>query len=195
VGHQPALPRAAAAPPVNEQPTRRAILADITCDSDGKIDRFIDLRDVKRTLELHPLRPNEPYYLGFFLVGAYQEILGDMHNLFGDPNIVHVDLDENGRPRITHVVRGDRTEEVLSYVEYFEQDVLARLRRHIERSLEEGRMTFEESALLQRAATRPGGTAELHLPLRAEAGATGRGVPLVVRRARPAALPRLARAR
>ena len=134
----------------NEQPTRRAILADITCDSDGKIDRFCDLKDVKRTLELHPLRPNDPYYIGFFLVGAYQEILGDMHNLFGDPNIVHVDLDESGRPRITHVVRGDRTQEVLSYVEYFEQDLLARVRRHIERSLEEGRMSFEESALLQR---------------------------------------------
>ncbi|MBI5434581.1 MAG: biosynthetic arginine decarboxylase [Planctomycetes bacterium] len=135
---------------LNEQPTRHAVLADITCDSDGKVDRFIDLRDVKRTLELHPLRANEPYYVGFFLVGAYQEILGDMHNLFGDPNIVHVDVDEQGRPRLTHVVRGDRTEEVLSYVEYFEQDVLTRLRRHIERSLEEGRMTFEESARLQR---------------------------------------------
>jgi len=134
----------------NEQPTRRAILADITCDSDGKIDRFCDLKDVKRTLELHPLKPNEPYYLAFFLVGAYQEILGDMHNLFGDPNIVHVDLDESGKPRITHVVRGDRTEEVLSYVEYFEQDVLARLRRHIERSLDEGRMSLEESAALQK---------------------------------------------
>jgi arginine decarboxylase len=135
---------------LNEQPTRRAILADITCDSDGKIDRFCDLRDVKRTLELHPLRPKDAYYIGFFLVGAYQEILGDMHNLFGDPNIVHVDLDETGRPRITHVVRGDRTQEVLSYVEYFEPDLLARLRRHIERSLEEGRMALEESALLQR---------------------------------------------
>ncbi len=134
----------------NEQPMRRAILADITCDSDGKIDRFCDLKDVKRTLELHPLRANEPYYLGFFLVGAYQEILGDMHNLFGDPNIVHVDLDETGKPRITHVVRGDRTEEVLSYVEYFEQDVLVRLRRHIERSLDEGRMSLEESAALQK---------------------------------------------
>jgi arginine decarboxylase len=134
----------------NEQPVRRGVIADITCDSDGKIDRFIDLRDVKRTLELHALKPGEPYYLGFFLIGAYQEILGDMHNLFGDPNIVHVDLDEQGRPRLTHVVRGDRTQEVLSYVEYFEQDLLARLRRHIERSLEEGQMTYEESALLQR---------------------------------------------
>ena len=92
----------------NEQPTRHAVLADITCDSDGKIDRFIDLRDVKRTLELHPLTPGEPYYLGFFLVGAYQEILGDMHNLFGDTNVVHVDLDEHGPPALTHVVRGDR---------------------------------------------------------------------------------------
>jgi arginine decarboxylase len=135
---------------LNEQPQRRAVLADITCDSDGKIDRFIDLRDVKRTLELHPLRPGEPYHLGFFLVGAYQEILGDMHNLFGDPNIVHVDLDESGKPKLTHVVRGDRTKEVLSYVEYFEEDLLVRLRRHIERSLDVGRITFEESALLQR---------------------------------------------
>jgi arginine decarboxylase len=135
---------------LGEQPLRRGVIADITCDSDGKIDRFIDLRDVKRTLELHSLRPNEPYYLGFFLVGAYQEILGDMHNLFGDPNVVHVDHDEQGRPRLTHVVRGDRIQEVLGYVEYFEQDLLARLRRHIERSLEEGTMTFEESALLQR---------------------------------------------
>jgi arginine decarboxylase len=135
---------------LNEEPTRRAVLADITCDSDGKIDNFIDLRDVKRVLELHALKPGEPYYLGFFLVGAYQEILGDMHNLFGDPNIVHVDLDERGAPRLTHVVRGDRTQEMLSYVEYFEDDLLARLRRHIEQALKEGHMSFEESALLQR---------------------------------------------
>jgi len=135
---------------LDEEPVRRAVLADITCDSDGKVDRFIDLRDVKSTLELHPLRPGEPYYLGFFLIGAYQEILGDMHNLFGDPNIVHVDLDEENRPRLTHFVRGDRTQEVLSYVEYFEDDLLSRLRSHIERALELGRMSLEESAMLQR---------------------------------------------
>ncbi len=134
----------------NEQPTRRAILADITCDSDGKVDRFIDLRDVKRTLELHPLKPNEPYYLGFFLVGAYQEILGDMHNLFGDTNVVHVDLDEAGRPRLSQVLRGERVQDVLEYVEYFETDLLTSLRRSVEKSLEEGRITFEESALLYR---------------------------------------------
>ena len=135
---------------LDEEPRRRAVLADITCDSDGKIDRFIDLRDVKRTLELHSPHPGKHYYLGIFLVGAYQEILGDMHNLFGDPNIVHVDLDAPGRPRLTHVVRGDRVQEVLSYVEYFESDLLAHLRSNIERALDEGHMTFEESALLQR---------------------------------------------
>ncbi|MFN0242748.1 MAG: biosynthetic arginine decarboxylase [Planctomycetota bacterium] len=133
-----------------EPPTRRTILADITCDSDGKVDRFIDLRDVKRTLELHPLKKDEPYYLGFFLVGAYQEILGDMHNLFGDTNVVHVDLDESGRPRLTHVLRGERVQDVLEYVEYFEADLLSNLRRSVERSLEDGRITFEESALLYR---------------------------------------------
>ena len=88
---------------LDEQPTERAILADITCDSDGKIDRFVSREEEKRTLELHRLEPGEPYYVGIFLVGAYQEILGDMHNLFGDPNIVHVDLDEQGRPVLTHV--------------------------------------------------------------------------------------------
>jgi arginine decarboxylase len=134
----------------NEQPTRRAILADITCDSDGKVDRFIDLRDVKPTLELHTPREGERYYLGFFLVGAYQEILGDMHNLFGDTHVVHVDLDDAGRPRLTHVLRGERVQDVLEYVEYFESDLLNNLRRSVERSLEEGRITFEESALLYR---------------------------------------------
>ncbi len=133
-----------------EAPTRRAILADITCDSDGKVDRFIDLRDVKRTLELHPLKKDEPYYLGFFLVGAYQEILGDMHNLFGDTNVVHVDLDEAGRPRLSHVLRGERVQDVLEYVEYFETDLLSNLRRSVEKALEDGRISFEESALIYR---------------------------------------------
>ncbi|MHC4263418.1 MAG: biosynthetic arginine decarboxylase, partial [Planctomycetota bacterium] len=120
---------------LDTEPTRRAILADITCDSDGKIDRFIDLRDVKRTLELHPLKEGERYLVGVFLIGAYQEILGDMHNLFGDTNVVHVDIGPNGRPQIKHVVPGDRVQEVLSYVEYFEADLLAQLRRSIESAL------------------------------------------------------------
>jgi len=133
-----------------EAPSRRAILADITCDSDGKIDRFIDLRDVKRTLELHPLKPQEPYYVGIFLVGAYQEILGDMHNLFGDTNAVHVDVNGDGKPRLKHVVRGDRVKDVLSYVGYDESELLVSLRRSIEKAIEEDRITFEESARLLR---------------------------------------------
>ncbi len=132
---------------LEDRPARRAVIADLTCDSDGKINRFIDLRDVKQTLELHDWKADAaPYYLGFFLVGAYQEILGDMHNLFGDTNVVHVDLDERGRPKLSHVVRGDRVKEVLAYVEYFEDDLMRKLRAHVENALEEGRMDYEESA-------------------------------------------------
>ena len=83
---------------LKQRPTRNAVLGDITCDSDGKIDQFIDRRDVKRTLPLHPYE-GKPYYLGAFLIGAYQEILGDLHNLFGDTNAVHVSLDEQRRGR------------------------------------------------------------------------------------------------
>lgn len=135
---------------LDEEPKRRAVLADLTCDSDGKIQRFIDLHGVKNTLEVHGQREGEPYFMGFFLVGAYQEILGDMHNLFGDTNIVHVDLDENGRPKLTHVLRGDRVSTVLQYVDYSEAELLRQLRGHVEDALQAGRLTFEESALFWR---------------------------------------------
>ncbi len=135
---------------LDKEPTRRAVLADITCDSDGKIDRFIDLRDVKRVLELHPVQDGERYYLGFFLVGAYQEILGDMHNLFGDTHVVNVDTNGDGKPRITHVVPGDKVQEVLSYVEYFPSDLTERLRRTIERAIDEDKLSHEESASIWR---------------------------------------------
>ena len=102
---------------LNERPTQHAVLGDITCDSDGKIDQFIDRRDVKRTLPLHPFN-GDPYYLGVFLVGAYQEILGDLHNLFGDTNAVHVSLDENGKVVLDAVIKGDTVREVLDYVEF-----------------------------------------------------------------------------
>jgi len=131
-----------------EEPTRRAILADITCDSDGKVDRFIGLRDVKPALELHPLNEGERYYLGFFLLGAYQEILGDMHNLFGDTHVVHVDINGGGRPHLSHFVAGDRVEEVLGYVEYYRGDLVASLRRQIERAIDEDRLSPEDSAAL-----------------------------------------------
>ncbi|MFT7678130.1 MAG: arginine decarboxylase, partial [Planctomycetota bacterium] len=131
----------------DEKPTRQAVIADLTCDSDGKICNFIDPTGPRETLALHLPTADEPYYLGFCLVGAYQEILGDMHNLFGDTNTVHVDVDADGRVRLAHVLRGDRVKEVLSHVEYFEDDLLRSLRSHVENALDAGRMSYEESAL------------------------------------------------
>ena len=123
-----------------ERPTRSAVLGDITCDSDGKIDQFIDRRDVKRTLPLHAWK-NEPYYLGAFLIGAYQEILGDLHNLFGDTNAVHVSTDDRGEVVVDAVIKGDTVREVLDYVE-FEPDLLVqRLRDSLEQAVREGRIS------------------------------------------------------
>ncbi|HEY8020294.1 MAG TPA: biosynthetic arginine decarboxylase [Thermoanaerobaculia bacterium] len=134
---------------LNEEPARRAVLADITCDSDGKIDHFIDRRDVKSVLELHPFN-GEPYYLGIFLVGAYQEILGDLHNLFGDTNTVHVSLDAEEGYRIDDVVAGDSVADVLRYVRYSKNDLVARVRQAAELALRAKRMTLEESRQLLR---------------------------------------------
>jgi arginine decarboxylase len=135
---------------LHEEPTRRGTLADITCDSDGKIASFIDLRDVKHVLELHPLSPDEtqPYYLGIFLVGAYQEILGDLHNLFGDTNTVHVALSPEGDYDVKEVVAGDTVSEVLSFVDYSPSDLLGRLRNSVEQALRKKLMTIEESRTL-----------------------------------------------
>lgn len=130
-----------------EEPTERAILADLTCDSDGKIDRFIDLRDVKSVLELHSLKPDEPYYLGMFLNGAYQEIMGSLHNLFGDTNAVHIKLTPKGY-QIEHVVKGDTMKEVLGYVQYDVEDLVEKIRRRSEQALQEKRITLQESQLL-----------------------------------------------
>ncbi len=131
---------------LDEEPTRRAILADITCDSDGKVDRFIDLHDVKRVLPLHPFDGTD-YYLAAFLVGAYQEILGDLHNLLGDTNAVHISMDEDGEVSIDHVVKGDTVREVLNYVQYSSDELLSLMRRDVERAVREKRITLEESAL------------------------------------------------
>jgi len=193
---------------LNEEPTRRGILADLTCDSDGKIDQFIDLRDVKSVLELHPFRDTEeqksegaeefgnsssplpvisrgtpdspkahsslspegvpispitnyqspkskiqnpkskePYYLGLFLAGAYQEIMGNLHNLFGDTNAVHIQLTPRGY-EIEHVVKGDTVTEVLGYVQYDAEDLVESVRRRTEQALQENRITLEESQRL-----------------------------------------------
>jgi len=128
---------------LNEKPKHRAVLADITCDCDGKIDRFIDREDVAKSLALHDLRPDEPYYVGIFLVGAYQETLGDLHNLLGDTNVVGVHV-ENGRPVYTHEVEGDTVADVLTYVEYDPKELAARFRSFAERAVAEGRITPKE---------------------------------------------------
>src|SRR5688572_3915622 len=133
---------------LNEEPTRRATLADITCDSDGKIDSFIDMRDVKHVLELHPKDEGKDYYLGIFLVGAYQEILGDLHNLFGDTNTVHVALSPDGDYDVKDVVAGDTVSEVLSFVDYSPSDLLGRLRANVEIALRKKLLTLEESRSL-----------------------------------------------
>ncbi|NWF59091.1 MAG: biosynthetic arginine decarboxylase [Fischerella sp.] len=132
---------------LGEEPTRRGILADLTCDSDGKIDRFIDLRDVKSVLELHPFNPGEPYYLGMFLNGAYQEIMGNLHNLFGDTNAVHIQLTPKGY-QIQHVVKGDTMTEVVGYVQYDSEDMVENIRQRCEQALEENRITLAESQRL-----------------------------------------------
>ena len=132
---------------LDEEPTRRGILADLTCDSDGKIDRFIDLRDVKSVLELHKFEPGKPYYLGMFLNGAYQEIMGNLHNLFGDTNAVHINLTPKGY-QIEHVVKGDTMSEVLSYVQYDAEDMVENIRQRCERALEEQHITLAESQRL-----------------------------------------------
>ncbi len=128
---------------LNQRPLRRGIVADLTCDSDGKIDQFIDLRDVKDVLELH--NPNgEEYLLATFLVGAYQEILGDLHNLFGDTDAVHVRHDGDDY-RVDHVVEGDTVTEALSYVQYSKDRLVAAVRRAVEVALRERRLTMAES--------------------------------------------------
>src|SRR5271169_5876751 len=132
---------------LNEMPTRSGVLGDISCDSDGKIDQFIDRRDVKRTLPLHPFN-GDPYYMGAFLVGAYQEILGDLHNLFGDTHAVHVSLGENGDVVLDTVVKGDTVREVLDYVQFNSKALLEAFRRDVETALRDGKIGYEESGRL-----------------------------------------------
>ncbi len=134
---------------LNEKPMRHAVLGDITCDSDGKVDQFIDRRDIKRTLPLHEFT-GQDYYIGAFLVGAYQEILGDMHNLFGDTNAVHVRLSPEGEVILDEVIKGDTVREVLNYVQFKAENLVTRLRRSVETAVREGRLGYEESGRLLR---------------------------------------------
>jgi arginine decarboxylase len=135
---------------LDERPTRNAVLADITCDSDGKIDRFVSLRDTKRTLEVHELKNGEEYYLATFLVGAYQETLGDLHNLFGDTHVVHIRLDDDGSWWVEETVKGDTALQVLGYMEYDTDELYPRLARDCEKAVRENRLTVAESQRLKR---------------------------------------------
>jgi arginine decarboxylase len=134
---------------LEEQPSRPGILGDISCDSDGKVDQFIDRRDVKKTLLMHPFN-GEPYILGAFLVGAYQEILGDLHNLFGDTNAVHIGLDQDGKVVLEAVIQGDTVREVLDYVQFQSKTLVEQFRRAVEAAVRDGKISFEESGTLLR---------------------------------------------
>jgi arginine decarboxylase len=132
---------------LDEVPTRHGVLGDISCDSDGKVDQFIDRRDVKKTLSLHPFN-NGSYILGAFLLGAYQEILGDLHNLFGDTNAVQVSLDEHGDVVLETVIQGDTVRKVLNYVQYNSQTLLDQFRKDVEVAVREQRVGYEEAGRL-----------------------------------------------
>lgn len=128
---------------LDERPTRSATLQDITCDSDGKISNFVTNRNISHILPVHKLRKNEPYYLGVFLIGAYQEILGDMHNLFGDTNAVHVSV-KDGTYHIDQIFDGETVEEVLAYVQYKPKDLVRQLERWVTKSVKVGKISLEE---------------------------------------------------
>ena len=131
-----------------EKPTVKGVIADITCDSDGKIERFINRKEIKNVLELHPLDDSpRPYYLGMFLVGAYQEIMGNLHNLFGDTNVVHITITSTGY-QVDSVVQGDTIKEVLNYVQYSSEDLLETMRRRTEVALQSHNITLEEARKL-----------------------------------------------
>lgn len=134
-----------------EKPEREATLADLTCDSDGKIEKFIDITtgQPSSTLQVHNLAPGENYYFGVFLVGAYQEILGDLHNLFGDTDAVHIKIHENDYT-VDHVVEGDSVGEVLSYLEYNKAELIDGVRRLSEKGILKGTLQRSEARLLMK---------------------------------------------
>jgi arginine decarboxylase len=134
-----------------ELPKRNAVIADITCDCDGKIERFIDLHDVRTSLPLHEMKNGDDYFLGVFLVGAYQETLGDLHNLFGDTNVVSVRIYPDGNYELVKEIHGDSVADVLSYVEFDPKDMLVRFRETAENAIHEGRINAGERREIMRA--------------------------------------------
>ena len=136
---------------LDEEPTRQGILSDMTCDSDGRITHFIDPQGLRNTLALHPLRDGEEYYLGVFLVGAYQETLGDLHNLLGDTNVVSVRIEEDGTYEFVRELNGDSISDILAYVEYDPRKILEDIRSSAELAVREKRMTPKERYALMQA--------------------------------------------
>ena len=136
---------------LDEQPTREAILADITCDCDGKIDNFTTPDGIRNTLPLHPLRDGEEYYLSIFLVGAYQETLGDLHNLFGDTNVVSVKINSDGSFDFAREFQGDSIADVLSYVEYDPKHMLEQFRRTAEQAVRDKRINVAQRQQMLKA--------------------------------------------
>ena len=128
---------------LDERPTRSATIQDITCDSDGKIANFVTNRHLSHILPVHTIKKNDPYYLGVFLVGAYQEILGDMHNLFGDTNAVHISV-KDGKYNIDQIFDGETVEEVLSYVQYNPKKLVRQLEIWVTKSVKAGKISLEE---------------------------------------------------
>lgn len=135
-----------------ERPERRATLVDLTCDSDGKIDHFIDAdgEQMQNYLEVHDITEGQPYYLGAFLTGAYQEILGDLHNLFGDTDTVHITINDNGTYTVDHVLQGDTVTEVLSYLDYNRPELIEMIRKATEQSIQKGSLGHVEARLLMK---------------------------------------------
>ncbi|PIS00188.1 MAG: biosynthetic arginine decarboxylase [Chlamydiae bacterium CG10_big_fil_rev_8_21_14_0_10_35_9] len=134
---------------LNTQPTRKAIIVDLSCDSDGKVHQFVQQKKPANYLPLHELN-SSPYFIGIFLVGAYQEALGGLHNLFGDTNVIHIDVEANGSWKINSQINGDTVKEVLGYFQYPSNDLTKSLNTIVEKSLKNGRLTREESDKLKK---------------------------------------------
>ncbi|MCB1041416.1 MAG: biosynthetic arginine decarboxylase [Acidobacteria bacterium] len=133
---------------LNERPERRAVLVDLTCDSDGIIREYIGDDDENPFVKLHAVNPNEPYYVGIFMIGAYQETLGELHNLFGDTHAIQIDIQGENQYRIASFIKGDTVNDVLGYVSYSHKDLIHRMRHQIEKAVESRMLTLDESALL-----------------------------------------------
>ncbi|MFC1743974.1 biosynthetic arginine decarboxylase [Candidatus Riflebacteria bacterium] len=131
---------------LHTEPTRNVVVVDLTCDSDGKISKYIGSEEKNKFIKMHQVNGDEPYYFGVFLIGAYQETLGEMHNLFGDTNAVQVEIDGKSKYKISHVIKGDTVKEVLEFVSYNNTELIEKMRRQVESAVQEKKLNLEDSA-------------------------------------------------